>query len=317
MGYDLITSGYCALDRIIKINASAEVGKTSLITNDNYNEIHYGGCNVNVSVSLAKLGMKSAPILRVGSDYESSGFKDYLEKNEVVRDAILKLNSKKTSSTYLIETKEHDHITLFYQGAMAGELHKPYKDVWFNEAKCALMTVASLSDNMNFLEKVKEHNLPLFLGMKMDSDAFPKSFLKECLENVEVLFTNESEAKCLADIYNLNDFNELINVLPKIKAIITTKGKKGSCALYKENNIVRYVEVETVKIKEVIDTVGSGDAYIAGYIYGYLKNKTIKESMNYGSTLASFVIEGIGSTTNSPTEEDFINRYLYHFSEEN
>ncbi|MCK5731785.1 MAG: carbohydrate kinase family protein, partial [Tenericutes bacterium] len=127
MGYDLITSGYCALDRIIKINASAKVGKTSLITNDNYNEIHYGGCNVNVSVSLAKLGIRAAPILRVGDDYESSGFKNYLKKNGVVNDAIAVLDNVKTSSTYLIETKEHDHITLFYQGAMANELHKPYK----------------------------------------------------------------------------------------------------------------------------------------------------------------------------------------------
>ncbi|MCK5731411.1 MAG: carbohydrate kinase family protein, partial [Tenericutes bacterium] len=194
-------------------------------------------------------------------------------------------------------------------------LHTPYKDIWFDGAKCALMTVASLSDNLNFLEKVKEHKLPLFLGMKMDSDAFPKPFLKEILDNVEVLFTNESEAKCIADIYKLKNFNDLITVLPKIRTIIMTKGSKGSTALYKENNIVKYVEVETVRVDKVIDTVGSGDAYIAGYIYGYLKNKTIKESMNYGSTLASFVIEGIGSTTNSPTEEEFIKRYLHHSNE--
>jgi adenosine kinase len=317
MNYDLVTSGYCSLDRIIKVDSSIGVGRTSIITNHNNNEIYFGGCNVNVAVNLARLKMKAAPILRVGNDYESTGFKNYLESNGVVTDTINKLDSHKTSSTYLIETIEHDHITLFYPGAMASELCTPYPDIWFKGTRCALMTVASLNDNREFLKRVKENNLPLFLGMKMDANAFPKEFLKECLDNVEVLFTNENEAKCICEIYELNDYKKLIDVLPKVKTIVITRGKDGSCAQYKENNETTYVEVPIIEVNEVVDTVGSGDAYIAGYIYGYLNGKSIKESMQYGSTLASFVIEGIGSTTASPTKQDLIKRYQNHYNEEN
>jgi adenosine kinase len=151
----------------------------------------------------------------------------------------------------------------------------------------------------------------------MDSDAFPKSFLKECLDSVEVLFTNESEAECIADIYDLESCEDLINSLAKIKTIIITKGKNGSRAIYKENNEFKYESVGIVKAEKVVDTVGSGDAFIAGYIYGYLNNKTIKESMELGATQASFVIEGLGSTTNSPTEIDLIKRYQNNFDKEN
>ncbi len=317
MGYDLITSGYCALDRIVKTKTNPEIGKTSIVSNSNHAKIYYGGCNVNVAVSLARLNLKATPILRVGEDYESTGFKKYLEKNKVCLEATEKLYNVSTSSTYLIENPDNQHITLFYPGAMDNSLFTPYKDQWFKNSKCALMTVASLNDNIEFLKKVKLFNLPLFLGMKMDSDAFPKSFLKECLDSVEVLFTNESEAECIADIYDLESCEDLINSLAKIKTIIITKGKNGSRAIYKENNEFKYESVGIVKAEKVVDTVGSGDAFIAGYIYGYLNNKTIKESMELGATQASFVIEGLGSTTNSPTEIDLIKRYQNNFDKEN
>ena len=313
MGFDLITSGYPALDRIIRVNSKVEVGKTSIVNNDNHNQIYYGGCNVNVSVNLAKLGLDAAPIIRVGNDYKTSGFKTYLEKNNVNTTAVKLLDNQITSATYLIESPDHEHITLFYPGAMDNSLQTPYLDEWFKNSKCALMTVASLNDNIEFLNKVKKHNLPLFLGMKMDSDAFPKSFLKECLDHVEVLFTNKTEAKCIAELYQLDNYKELINVLPKVKTIIITLGELGSCALYKTNNETNYVEVPIVKVDKVIDTVGSGDAFIAGYIYGYLNHLTIKESMEYGATLASYVIEGLGSTTNSPNKKELIERYLNHY----
>jgi adenosine kinase len=316
MKYDLITSGYCALDRVVKTKTNPEVGKTAIITNNNHSEIYYGGCNVNVAVNLARLNLESAPILRVGEDYESSGLKKFLEENRVSLNAIKKLENVSTSSTYLIETPDNEHITLFHPGAMDNSLFIPYDDDWFKEAKCALMTVASLKDNREFLEKVREFDLPLFLGMKMDSDAFPKTFLKECLESVEVLFTNELEASCLVDIYGVDSCEDLINSLPNIKVVVITKGKNGSSAIYKENNEFKYESVGIAKTEKVIDTVGSGDAFIAGYIYGYLNKKSIKESMELGSTIASFVIEGLGSTTNSPYEDELLKRYRTNFGQE-
>ncbi|XMB72789.1 PfkB family carbohydrate kinase [Mycoplasmatota bacterium WC30] len=317
MKYDLITSGYCALDRIIKTETQPATGKTSIVTNKNHAEIYYGGCNVNVAYNLAKLGKIATPIFRVGYDYESTGFYQYLKNGNVNLDAVQKLDFEATSSTYLVETPDNEHITLFYPGAMDKKYHIAYEDSWFENTKCALMTVASLADNKDFLNKVIKHKIPLFLGMKMDSDAFPKPFLKECLNQVEVLFANKSEAACIVDLYDLNNINELLTTLPNIKVIVTTKGKLGSIATYRVKDTLKTETVEIVKAEKVIDTVGSGDAYVAGYIYGYLNNETIKKSMEYGSTLASFVIEGLGSTASSPTEEEFIKRYTNNYNKGN
>lgn len=313
--FDVIASGYPSLDHILKIEPTPKIGHTSLITNHNFNQTHFGGCNVNVSVNLGRLGLNVAPILRVGTDELTTEFLNYLTKNGVSLKAVRQFSNLKTSTTYLVETPDNEHITLFYPGAMHASHFEPYEDEWFKEAKCALMTVASVKDNEEFLQKVKQYDIPLFLGMKMDGDAFPKPFLKSCLAETHTLFANESESKCILDLLGEESVLDLFSSLPKCKQIIVTKGCQGSIAYVRNNNQIEEYKASIVKTTNVMDTVGSGDAFIAGFIYGYLNQQSIETSLRYGSTLASFVIEGIGSTSNSPTQKQLENRFHDYYKE--
>ena len=317
MNINLIISGYCSLDHIIRTQEKPAFGKTSMIINDNFMENYYGGCSVNVAYHLAKLDLNVSPIIRVGKDYEFSGFKTYLEDVGINMQAVDIVPDSLTSSTYIIEDPNHNHITLFYEGAMAKKFLKPYKNSWFNHADCALMTVSSLEDNKEFLKKVKKYNIPLFLGMKMDSNAFPKKVLKEFLNEVKVFFVNKNEALCISEIYDLKDIRHIFKILPKLETIIITNGQNGSKAIYKGNDSLEEISIGIIQSTNVVDTVGAGDAYIAGYIYGYLTGMDIKTSMKYGATLSSFIIEAPGCTSNSPTKEKLMKRYLNHFSKEN
>ena len=64
--YDVITSGYVSMDRIVKLQSPARVGFTSLISNRTSADICYGGCSVNISYDLCRLGVNAMPIMRVG-----------------------------------------------------------------------------------------------------------------------------------------------------------------------------------------------------------------------------------------------------------
>jgi sugar/nucleoside kinase (ribokinase family) len=57
-----------------------------------------------------------------------------------------------------------------------------------------------------------------------------------------------------------------------------------------------------------VDTVGAGDGYVAGFMYGYSKGKSLELCAQYGSTVSSFVIEKRGSTTNLPTLVQMLSR---------
>ncbi|MDD3140565.1 MAG: PfkB family carbohydrate kinase [Lachnospiraceae bacterium] len=301
--FDVIASGYCSMDRIIKIDSQASIGKTSIILNNDNDTIYYGGCSVNVCYALSKLGMSALPLLRVGSDYIDNGFRHYLASGNVSIDALDLVPHEKTSNAYLIEDQESNHITLFHPGAMDGKYANTPSQNWFEKSKIGLMTVASFEDNKIFLEACINNNLPLFLGMKMDKEAFPKAFLIEVIKYSKVIFANESEFECICQMLGISQIEDIFR-LTQIKTIVITLGSKGS-KYYERQLDSEYVSgfVSACPVRLVIDTVGSGDAYISGFIYGYLNGLDTVTSMQFGSTLASFIIEGVGSTTNTPSLE--------------
>jgi len=311
--FDLIASGYCSLDRIIRIDPIARVGKTSIVQNHDNATLRYGGCGLNVATALCRLGKNVLPIIRVGDDYESTGFKFHLEQEKIATEAIVKITGVATSCCYLVENPSSDHMTLFYPGAMSEPYFRPYEQTWFKSSQVALMTVAARIDNEEFLKKTISANLPLFLGMKMDQDAFPKVFLKSVLMECTGVFANTTEADYIIDVMGLSDLAAMFPLLPKLNFIVITNGKQGSHALYRSGLEIMTHDSPIVPAKKFVDAVGSGDAYISGYLYGWLEKKSIQECMHYGSTLASFVIEGMGATTTAPTldllQERFIQKY--------
>ena len=62
------------------------------------------------------------------------------------------------------------------------------------------------------------------------------------------------------------------------KLVIVTMGKKGSM-VYDGNNFYRFGIISC----DVVDTLGAGDSYIAGFLYGILNGQSIEESMELGA----------------------------------
>ena len=178
---DVLTSGYVSMDHIIKIASPAKVGFTSLVTNKSNARIFYGGCSVNISYALSKLGMVSLPVLRVGGDWEENGFRAFLEEGGVPLDGIKVLPEEATSVCYLLQDNNNDHITVFYPGAMDGKYAAPMNEELFQGTRLGVITVAPEKDNREFFSKCRENNVPVVFGMKDDFDAFPEAFLKELL----------------------------------------------------------------------------------------------------------------------------------------
>lgn len=176
MKYDVLTSGYVSMDHIIKIASPLQVGYTSLVTNADNTKIHYGGCGVNIAVALSRLGKKGMPILRVGEDWETNGFKKFLEDAGVPLEGTKVLKDETTSTCYLLQDNNGDHVTVFYPGSMDKKYAGPIPDEFFEETRLGVITVASKPDNRYFADQCKKHNVPIVFGMKDDFDAFPVEF---------------------------------------------------------------------------------------------------------------------------------------------
>lgn len=299
MKYDVLTSGYVSMDHIIRIASPAQVGYTSIVTNADNTRVYYGGCSVNIAVALCRLGRTAMPVLRVGEDWESNGFKQFLEDAGVPLEGTTVLKDEATSTCYLLQDNNNDHITIYYPGSMDKKYAEPIPDGFFEQARFGVITVASKPDNRYFLEQCKKHQVPVVFGMKDDFDAFPVEFLKEVLQESSIIFTNEVEREIIERLYGCDTIEKLFEI-GRVQILVTTLGKDGSiCYERTDNGIIKH-HIGVCSIEKIVDATGSGDAYISGFLYGYLQNRPVEECCRLGTALASFVIQAVGCCTNIP-----------------
>ena len=306
--FEVLISGYVSMDHIIKIASPAAVGCTSLVTNKNNAKIYYGGCSVNIAYGLNRLGIRTLPVVRAGGDYEANGFKHFLESGNVPLDGIRIVEDEATSVCYLLQDNKNDHITIFYPGAMDGKYAGPMDGSLFEGAKLGVITVASRADNQAFYEQCCANGVPVVFGMKDDFDAFPEKFLKTLLTESKIIFTNEVEREMIEKIYGFHDITELFEI-GKADIIVTTMGKDGSICYERTRDSIRTQKIGICEAQTIVDATGSGDAYMTGFLYGYLRGMESVECCKLGSVLSWFVLQAEGCCTNLPTEEQLLKKY--------
>ena len=55
------------------------------------------------------------------------------------------------------------------------------------------------------------------------------------------------------------------------------------------------IECESQKNLKIVDLTGAGDLFAAGFLHGYINEKSIKESLDKGTEMASKIIQKIGA----------------------
>ena len=122
-----------------------------------------------------------------------------------------------------------------------------------------------------------------------------KKTLLEVIKKINVIFINKTEASLISDNQDVDiSAKYLLEYGPNL--CIIKDGKTGS---YMYSNDGEKFFCPTYNIDRLIDPTGAGDSFAGGF-FGYLSNisnpikKDYQEAMIYGSTIASFTIEGFG-----------------------
>ena len=291
---DIVAAGYPSLDRIIKLESEPRTGFTSIIRDRSDEKLHYGGCNINIAYTAARLGLRAMPACFVGDDFKSSGFESFLREGGVMLDAVTEVQGDATSRSYLVEDKEGNHITLFYPGAMNCGRPHTVDDSFIDDAKYCVITVGEPQSNLELAKKAVERNVPLVFGMKCDFNAFSGDDLSFLLKSSAVIFMNEHEREVICDFLKLRSIEELFGD-SSCRCIVTTMGDSGSKIIFSgDGGRLEAADVPLIPADCVSDTSGVGDAYIAGFLAGLVREKSWYQSAVAGAAVASFIVEGEG-----------------------
>ncbi len=158
-----------------------------------------------------------------------------------------------------------------------------------------------------FVSQIPSHVLCIF-DINLRQVFFSREVVEWSLEACNVLKLNEEELQVLARLLSMQgDELQLLRELSKrfnLKLIALTKGEKGSL-LYSQERISVHNGYKT----EVVDTVGSGDAFTATLALGMLAGSDLRTINDYANRVASFVCSKRGATP--PLPEDLkITRWL-------
>jgi len=115
------------------------------------------------------------------------------------------------------------------------------------------------------------------------------SFEQAVRGGVDIVVADEDEINVLMGTEDFDDTLEAIHDYDNL--FVMTRSAQGSVIVKGD---YRYVH-EATAVDEVIDTTGAGDAYCAGFLFGWVNDKSLEECARIGTVCATAVIQQVGA----------------------
>lgn len=145
---------------------------------------------------------------------------------------------------------------------------------------------------LNRVKNIPEVTVSMDVGWD-DSNVWDEGIF-ELLPMLDVIFMNETE--CLHYTRGKSIQESLKELMEKVPCGAIKLGAKGAVG-FREKEII---QVPSFPVKAV-DTTGAGDSFNAGFIYGYVREKSLKECLVYGNACGAMSVTGFGGNTAFPT----------------
>ena len=270
-----------------------EIEFKKLLGNLRIEETVSGGSVANSIVGLSQLGNKVGFIGKVSDDELGQKYEQGLKKEKVEYFYNKKKESIPTGTCLILITPDSERTMCTFLGT-AGKINKA--DINIAAIKNSEITLLEgyLWDEGEpkeaFNEAIKYSNkTAMSLSDKFCVDRHKESFLELVKNKLDIIFANEQE---ILELIDAKSFDEVISFGKKInKTLVITRSDKGSVAINKDEMI----ECKSQSDLKIIDLTGAGDLFAAGFLHGYINKMSVKDSLSYGTKMASEVIQTIGA----------------------
>lgn len=323
--YDVITYGRSSIDLY-----SQKVGAP-------FEEIpgfhaFVGGSPLNIAVGCSRLGLNASLLSGVGNDKVGDFILHFL-KEEKVHTENVRVFEGTRSSAVILGIEPPDRFPLVYyrdncadsqinidQVLAAGIENTKLLEV----SGTALNIEPSLSAAFLAAEIARKNEVPVMLDLDFRADQWHdiRAFgvtARAFMRNVNIVLGTEEEilAAFLADKAQLVISHQQISA-PEIKgdideairgvlnlgvdALIVKTGSRGA-VIYLPDGTVQKVPGFPV---EVVNILGAGDAFAAGFIYGFLKEWPLYKCCRMGNACGAHVVTQLGCANFTPYEKEIL-----------
>jgi adenosine kinase len=262
----------------------------------------FGGCAGNIAYNLKLLGGDPLPMATVGEDFEMYG--NRFEQLEISLKHVLQIDGEFTAQAFITTDLDDNQITAFHPGAMQSSCLNSVADA--EGIRVGLVGPDSKEAMYQHSDEFKAQGIPHIFDPGQALPLFNGDEFKHFIDNADWVIVNSYEAKMLQERTGYTPEE----IAAHVDAYIVTSGGEGS-TIHTE---LKNETVKAVRVNDVVDPTGCGDAYRGGMLYGLLNDMDLPTCCRLGSLMGAIKVTSQGPQNHSFTMDEFRDRFRENYS---
>ncbi len=261
-----------------------------------------GSSSVIMACGAARLGLRTAFIGLVGADVFGRFMLDAMQARGVDTSACVIDPAVKTGMSVILARPGGDRAILTFMGSISALRPDHVDTTFFSHARHLHIGSYFLLDQLRpALPDLFYRARSLGLSTSLDTNWDPRGTwdVGGLLEHCDLFLPNEMEARQISGQTKLPAALEILSAT--VPTLAVKLGAQGGLARQGATTI----QLPPPPVN-VVDTVGAGDSFDAGFIYGFLNNWPLEGSLRLALACGSLSTRAAGGTDAQPALEEAI-----------
>lgn len=276
-----------------------------------------GGAELNFAIGCARLGLNSKWVSRLGKDEFGRVIYNFTRGEGVDVSEVELVEGYPTSLNFKEINGDGSGKTFYYRyhSPITTLTPEKVKEEWFEDIDLLHLTGVFMAVDPNnvkvvkrLVEIAKDKGVPVSfdpnIRLKLWTIEEARKAYNEIFPYVDILLTGLDEIRLIIGKDSNEELGEFANQYG-IKDLVIKDGANGS-KLYRDGN---WIEAPGFSVNP-IDTVGAGDGFDSGYVYGWLNHLNPEELLRFANGVGALVTTVSGDNEGLPYLEEvsaFIN----------
>ena len=258
-----------------------------------------GGAPMNVALHLTRVGQQVVVASKVGNDEQGKKLLNFLEISGLNTD-LIQIDKILPTSEVLVHLDANNNATYEICEPVAWDNLTLNDSLSAKAKESGLIIYGSLAsrnaETRNTILNLLENDAIKLIDVNLRKPYDTREIVEMLIRKSDVIKLNDDELKIFAqwNDVQLQDEKSLVSWFAGFynsKMILVTKGDKGAI-LFADGE---FFEHPGFKVNAV-DTVGAGDAFLAGFIASLYQGKPNEKALEFACATGSFVASKAGAT---------------------
>ncbi|MEP6775122.1 MAG: sugar kinase [Chloroflexota bacterium] len=261
-----------------------------------------GGAEANLAIRMRRLGHAARFISRVGDDPFGRRILNGLEEHGVDT-VFVTIDPTNPTGVYFREWRPDGARKVYYYRAGSAACALTPADVppeAFTGARIVHLTGITPALSPGCAATVtRAIELAHLAGAQVSFDpnyrprlwdeSEARDALLPLISQIDILLMGHEDARAIFGTVEAEaSMEQAASLGPKI--VVLKQAERGACALFGG----RFVQVQAHPVEKVVDPVGAGDAFDAGFLAGLLREYDLEAALNFGARLGAAAVGTLG-----------------------